>query len=119
MLKSNKNLIDNSTYLKLEPEQIEDIRKQELECQMALLKIIKIISAYKILRKKESIYKIKLKNLAKNIKKNIKEFKKTMPHPKEDDLDFVEERKTEVRLKEYGDIDEQLNAIKEKLKSIG
>lgn len=118
MKNQSKNIIDNSTYIKVEPEKITAIKTQILECQKNILEIMKIVSTYNMLRKKEFLYKIRLKNLSKNLKKEIINFKKLMPHPKEKDQDFVEERKTEQHFIENSDINEQLNEIKEKLKQI-
>jgi len=118
-MKKKSNAVDNSTYVKLEFEDAMTIKRQSLECQKNLLRIMKIISTYNMLRKKELMHKIKLKNITKNLRVEIINFKKSMPHPREEEQDFIDERKTEVKLKEYEDIDEQLNEINERLKAIG
>lgn len=108
----------DSTYVKLEYERAVEIKKEMLKCQINFLNTIKSISKYNLARKKETIHKIKLRSIAKNIKKNIIQFKKFLPKVKKEEPEFIKEKKQEEKLKDYNNVDSQLNEIREKLREL-
>lgn len=79
-------------YSKIEYGSALDSRKNYLEIQASLLRIIKCIENYKILRKKELLDKIKLKTNSAKVKNSIKKIINDVPNAK-----FNFENKTMIK----------------------
>lgn len=63
--------MDNSIYVKFEYNTLLDGKKQILSSQINCLNILKKMESYGLLRKKEYIYKLKIKNNIKEIKEKL------------------------------------------------
>ena len=70
-------------YSKIEYEDAVSSRKNVLEMQVNLLNTLKNIEEYKDLRKKELIWKIKMKSLLKDVHEKVKDIESKVPKSEE------------------------------------
>jgi len=105
-------------YSKLDYGNAVEMKKAVLEIQMNLLNIIKDISDYKEIRKKEFDHKIKIKKNLKDLKELLKKEIDKAPKATKAKLEKPEQQRTTKIDREYSDIEVQLHDIKEKLSNI-
>ncbi len=117
----NENLI----HVRLEYSEALQSKREVLSSEMNLLRIVKTIKNYHILRTEELNIKTKLHRKIKEIITNIKKMQITLPILKipeilKKDKKIEEPEKVQVKEKQYDDsLESQLQEIQEKLKSIG
>tara|TARA_Y100000310_G_C20230957_1_gene600213 strand:+ start:123 stop:443 length:321 start_codon:yes stop_codon:yes gene_type:complete len=102
-------------YSKIESERAINSKKNLLESQASLLRSLKHLDNYKILRKKELMLKIKLKKNVKEVKDNIKEILKNAP--KTEHTKKVKEKAEESHV--VLSIESELEDIQNKLRELG
>ena len=116
---------ESVVYVKLEYEEALQSKRDILAAQIGLLKIIKMMKNYRIIRLeelklKEKMYK-KIKDLISNIKKIKTSFPTVkVPQLKKSDDELFREKLKETK-KSSGDdgLDAQLQEIQDKLRAIG
>jgi len=89
--------IESVIYSKIEYEDANSAKRNILEMQASLLGMMQNIEAYKELRKRELMWKIKLKNNFKEIKDSIGEIMKEVP--KTAGLETIEQEHKERKKK--------------------
>jgi len=122
---SEKRGIEDSVHIKLEYNEALESKRDVLSTEMDLLKIVKIIKKYKILRLKELNLKLKAYRRMGEIRANIGRLQKIIPKIKipeflKQDIEEEVEVKKEIKKKVlYGDdLEAQLREIQDKLASI-
>ena len=115
---SNENLI----HIKLERGEALESKRDVLASQIALLKILKKVNAYRAYRTKELELKIELHKKMVGLKTNLKSLEKTLPKLKISKTLNKEEEQQEknIRKTEVGDlsIEAQLQEIQRKLEEL-
>ena len=124
----NENLI----HVKLEYGEALKARRDILLSEMNLLRIIKIMQKYHLLRSEELKTKLKVYRKIKEINTNIKKLQTTLPELKipkilksedseeEEEIEGIENRIKGTKESPYDEnLEAQLQEIQEKLKSIG
>ena len=115
---SNENLI----HIKLERGEALESKRDVLASQIALLKILKKVNAYRAYRTKELELKIELHKKMVGLKTNLKSLEKTLPKLKIPKTLNKEEEQQEknIRTTEVGDlsIEAQLQEIQRKLEEL-
>jgi len=116
---------ESVVYVKLEYEEALQSKRDILTAQVGLLKTIKIVKNYRILRLEELKLKEKMYRKIKDLISNIKKIKTSfptvkIPQLKKSDEEIFREKIKETK-KSNGDdgLDIQLQEIQEKLRSIG
>ncbi len=117
---------ENPVYVKLEYEEALQSKKDILASQVGLLKIMRLIRRYKLLRLEELRMKAKIYRKIKELVLNIKKIKTTLPTIKIPQLKKdKEEEEFEKKIKDisgsnYDDsLEIQLQDIQSKLRNIG
>ncbi len=123
-------------YSKIEYEDAVSSRKNVLEMQVNLLNTLKNIEEYKDLRKKELIWKIKMKALLKDVHEKVKDIESKVPKAeelkeyhkdnilkeivtKEEKIELREETKSkEKKIKKETSIQSELEEIQRKLQEM-
>ena len=116
----NESLI----HVKLEYKEAIQSKRNILSAEMNLLKNIKSIKRYKLLRREEILLKTELSKKIKSIITKIKKIQISLPKPKIPGILKKDEETREYKIKkqessEDDSIEAQLQEIQEKLRSIG
>ncbi|MFA5020387.1 MAG: hypothetical protein WC533_04810 [Candidatus Pacearchaeota archaeon] len=113
--------MDEPVYAKIGYSEAVQIRKEILKTEAEILATIKRLKEYRLLRKKEIMLKIKLKNEISEIKEAIFELLKEVPttHKIEEAKKIQVQVKQKRDLKEDSDIESQLREIQRKLDELG
>lgn len=115
---------ENPVYVRLSyPEAIQS-KRDILSLQMSLLKMIKLIRNYKLLRLEELRYKAKTYRRINELTLNIRKIKTELPKIKVPQInkkeDEFKERVSAVKTSQPDDgLESQLREIQEKLRAIG
>jgi len=104
-------------YSKIEYEDAISAKRNLLESQANLLRILQYLNNYKSLRKKELTLKIKLKKILKEIKDNVKEVLKNAPKTQEI-KDHMKEKKEAQESHAVLSIESELSDIQDKLREL-
>lgn len=114
-------MVDSPIYSKIEYSEAVSAKRNLLSAQASILNIIKKIENYKILRKREFILKLKLKDDLSETKANINKILKDLPQIPKTKLLNVQDKqfKSEREIKKSSDIESELAEIKNKLASLG
>jgi len=115
----------NPIFSKIDYPSAKEVKKDILEIQASLLNTLQSIENYKAFRKKEQMYKIKLRNNLKDINKNIKKIMTHVPKvPEEDEINQeVKEQTPKIKekikeKKQQTNIESKLKNIQERLESL-
>ena len=113
--------METAVYSKIDLEQAIIAKKDILEAQMSLLQAMQKINNFKDLRKKEMMYKLKLKNDVKDIKSKVNKLISQLPQTDKEKTvakakHRIKKKKSEERVKS---IESQLHDIKQKLADLG
>ena len=100
-------------HVKLNYEEALSAKKQILSAELNLLQTAKRVKNYKILRRRELVFKNKLKTVLKNLKEKLRALKLTLPEEEQTIEPKTTKKRTEKRKDK--DIKNQLEEIKEKL----
>ena len=103
-------------HVKIERFDAIDGKKDTLSIEMNLLKIVKTIRRYELLRTQELKLKLKMYNKIKDLKTNLKRLQVNLPKIQLSKIEKEEKEETRNILKENrDDVDTQLRRIQEKL----
>ncbi len=108
-------------YSRLSAEDAYSTQRNILEMEASLLGIMQNIEAYKELRKRELMWKIKLKRNYKTIGENIKEILKLVPKTdgiKEIEIEHKERRRKNLKTPVGINIESELADIQKKLEEM-
>lgn len=117
------NKAQSPIYVKINYENVFYAKRNILEMQMILLNILQDIERYREDRKREFVYKVRLKNLLKDAKKDVSKILDNAPKTEEMKQEekikkqrAMKKNKKEIELQH--NIDEQLSEIKRKLQKM-
>lgn len=120
--KSKPKQATSPIFSKLEHNTAKDVKKEVLEIQVNLLNAMQDMKEYNKNRKKENMYKLKLRNNLKNTNKEIRSIMKHVPDIEEiNKIKEHDEKKLEVKtpkIKEKEKEKRQQSAIESKLDEI-
>jgi hypothetical protein len=114
-------------HIRLEHSESVFAKKELLNSEINSLQALKAFKNFKSIRKRELIYKTRLKKSLFDLKTGIEEIEKVLPTEKEEEpqLKFIkklskknqttEEKMTKPEKKEYKEIEKELLEIREKL----
>tara|TARA_Y100000310_G_scaffold337828_1_gene425903 strand:+ start:418 stop:804 length:387 start_codon:yes stop_codon:yes gene_type:complete len=112
---------ENIIYSRLSSADATDTKRNILEMEASLLAIMQNIESYKDLRKRELMWKIKLKRNYKNIDNNIKEILNLVPktpNVKKIEIEHKERKKKGLKTQVGMNIESELMDIQNKLKEM-
>ena len=103
-------------HIRLDYEEAIEAKKQLLSSELNLLYMIKRLKAYKLLRKKEILTKVKLKSHMNSLKAKVNLMKSTFP---KQGTEEVQLKKREVEKGPSKEIQKELEDIQKKLAKLG
>ncbi|HLD98055.1 MAG TPA: hypothetical protein VI815_01900 [Candidatus Nanoarchaeia archaeon] len=100
--------MDNSVYTKMDYEVLLSGKKHVLAAQINCLNILKTIENYKVLRKKETMLKLKVKNNIKDIKNQLSKISENIPKKAYEEVEENERKINKAKnsiltLKKFGE----------------
>ena len=116
---------ESLVYVKLEYDEALQSKRDVLAAQVGLLRMIKLIRHYRLLRLEELKIKAQMYRKIKELTSNIKKIKTSFPQvkipplKKSNDEEFVRKIKETRTSNEDDGLDIQLQEIQERLRSIG
>ena len=124
--KNKKVKNENTIHIKINYEEALQSKKAILLSEMNLLRVIKIVKKYKLLRLNEFKLKIKLYRKIREINNSIKKLQNTLPKTdmpdilkEEKPLKRINNQKRVIKERKYDDkIESQLQDIQSKLNSL-
>jgi len=107
-------------YSKIEYESALSTKRDVLELERSFLNVMQKIENYKILRKKDFVLKLKLKNTLKETKDKINQISENLPHPHGIEAVKLGKMETEEKFKDTkkSKIEQDLKEIQNKLEEM-
>jgi hypothetical protein len=110
---------ESPIFSKIPYENAVEIKRNILNTQINLLNIMKKVNDYRDLRKKEFLYKLKIKNNLKEIKEQVNYIFNTFPKTKMlDERKPIKHEKKEKTISVTSGIDKELQEIRERLNNL-
>jgi len=104
-----------SRHIKINHDEALHAREQILSMELNLLNTFKRIKSYRLLRKRESTERNKLKLGLKALKKTINDLDFDMPKDSNDEIDIKRKKIKKIEGEERKDIQKELDEIQRKL----
>ncbi len=108
--KTKESLKEGQIYVQLDSQESYDFKEKSLEIEFYLLKSLKSLKTYLVLREEEIVLKKILKKKISNFLRNLQETRKFLPKMKEEDS-----KKESVEINHQKTLEEELKEIQKKL----
>lgn len=105
-------------HVKLNYEEALSAKKQLLSSELNLLHIMKILTNYKLLRKRELQIKNKLKNTSSSLKIKLNSIESSFPTEEEKPTKRKMSRISKIEKEKKGSIQKEVQEIKKKLEKL-